>query len=378
MRGERDTEQIRRGPGLMISMTERALRKHQALAADDHIIEWKQGKVQHWSVAAIPQPLPPAFAKLDIPRLRGLSGCSYSARRLFLGSAARVVVDLEAVWHAHATGKLLDLMFSNPDLTAVRWQSDEAEDTAVLAGFAERIMAQRERRLAELPRESAERATAQLADLTNAGSLAAALAGLGPPTAFAAVRSAGKSPNWTKDHSRVIGRRKVKPTRQPQTVVGQWLLATTLVQRELRDQLVESLNGGQAGWNDDEPAVVEATAQIASRKLFPTGADTQQVAALVARMRELIAARNPELKPTVQEVTEAVIHRGLGNPEVDLSQFRKLDVLHAHGAVIAAACSKLALADDAVTQMIVDGEQLAFKRGWHPPLAAGPTIADRL
>lgn len=162
-------------------MTERELRNHQALAADDRIIEWKQGKVQRWCVAAILQPLPPAFAKLDIPQLRGLSGCSYSARRLFLGSTARVAADLEAVWHAHATGKLLDLLFSNPDLTAVRWQSDEAEDTAVLAGFAERIMTQRERRLADLPPESAQRASAKLSELTNNGALAAALAELEPP-----------------------------------------------------------------------------------------------------------------------------------------------------------------------------------------------------
>jgi hypothetical protein len=39
MRGKRDTEQIRRGPRLIISMTKRELRKHQALAADDRIIE---------------------------------------------------------------------------------------------------------------------------------------------------------------------------------------------------------------------------------------------------------------------------------------------------------------------------------------------------
>ncbi len=163
------------------------------------------------------------------------------------------------------------------------------------------------------------------------------------------------------------------PTRkqapQPKTVAGQWLLAGILVKRDLRDQLAKSLNGGERGWNDDEPAVVESTCQITSRKLFPGGADGEEVAAFVTKMRSLILARNPDANPAGQDEAEAAIHVGLGHPGIDLSRFRKSAMLHARGAVIAGACSKLGMSDEVIAQMIVDGEQLAFERGWHPPLA---------
>jgi hypothetical protein len=165
----------------------------------------------------------------------------------------------------------------------------------------------------------------------------------------------------------VIGR-KVQEMRQPRTLVGQWLLAGILDQRDLRDRLGKALNRGQRGWNNDEPAVVEAVCQIASRMLFPTGADGGQVAAFAIRMRELIPARDPHASPAGQEETEAVIHAALEDAGGDLSRFRKSAVFQARGAVIAAACSKLGLTDEAITQMIVDGEQIALQRGWHPPL----------
>jgi hypothetical protein len=63
-----------------------------------------------------------------------------------------------------------------------------------------------------------------------------------------------------------------------------------------------------------------------------------------------------------------VIHAALADQRTDLTRFRKSAVLHARAAVIAGAASKLGLSDDAITQMIVDGERIAFERGWHPPL----------
>jgi hypothetical protein len=58
---------------------------------------------------------------------------------------------------------------------------------------------------------------------------------------------------------------------RPGSCVGLWLRALLLDQRELRDQLRVTLNGGEAGWNYDEPAVVEAVCLVALRRLFPAG-----------------------------------------------------------------------------------------------------------
>jgi hypothetical protein len=167
----------------------------------------------------------------------------------------------------------------------------------------------------------------------------------------------------------VIGRPDKKGPPRPKTLVGQWLLAAILDQRDLRDPLAKSLNRGEPGWNHDEPAVVEAACQIASRKLFPNGADAEEVGAFVARLRSLVLARKPGGTTAGQEETEAVIHAALGDPDIVLSRFRKSEVLHAQAAVIAGACSKLGLGNATITQMITDGERTAFERGWHPALA---------
>jgi hypothetical protein len=168
----------------------------------------------------------------------------------------------------------------------------------------------------------------------------------------------------------VIGWPKKKAAPRPKTLVGQWLLAGLLDQDGLRDQLAKSLNRGQPGWNYDEPAVVESACQIASRKLFPNGADAEEIGAFVARLRSLVIARKPGATTAGREETEAVIHAALGDPDILLSRFHKAEVFHAQAAVIAGARSKLGLGDATITQMIIDGERTAFERGWHPPLAA--------
>jgi hypothetical protein len=42
---------------------------------------------------------------------------------------------------------------------------------------------------------------------------------------------------------------------EPRTVVGRWLLAGLLNQVEERDRLRPMLNGGESGWNYDEPGM---------------------------------------------------------------------------------------------------------------------------
>lgn len=56
----------------------------------------------------------------------------------------------------------------------------------------------------------------------------------------------------------------------PRTYVGRWLLALLMHDPELREQLRSTLNGGkETGWNDDEPAVIEAACELAFRLFFP-------------------------------------------------------------------------------------------------------------
>jgi hypothetical protein len=48
----------------------------------------------------------------------------------------------------------------------------------------------------------------------------------------------------------------------PRTFVDRWLPASMLDQRDERDRLASTLNRRVAGWNDNEPAVVEAAAEL--------------------------------------------------------------------------------------------------------------------
>ncbi|HSR86480.1 MAG TPA: hypothetical protein VLM11_20085, partial [Streptosporangiaceae bacterium] len=227
MSGNRSGERPARGPRLLIAITEKYLRKRHVVAADDHLIEFKVGKVQHWAVAGSKQPLPPAHVRLDIRQLRGLSSCSYSAHRMFLvlGSEGIRFANLEFVWHADSRERVLRLVFSSPQLTVVWWEPDAGENEAALAGFAARIIAQRDRALAGLPPESRRRAADHLATLKRSGLLAAALA------------EQAASPD-------AAGSAYPGSPALPRTYVGRWLRAAMLDQRELRDELATTLNGG--------------------------------------------------------------------------------------------------------------------------------------
>ena len=161
-----------------------------------------------------------------------------------------------------------------------------------------------------------------------------------------------------------------KQAAQPKTVAGQWLLAGILVKRDLRDQLAKSLNGGEsAAGTTTSPRWSRQPARSLPASSSPEAPTARKLAAFVTKMRSLILARNPDANPAGQDEAEAAIHVGLGHPGIDLSRFRKSAMLHARGAVIAGVCSKLGMSDEVIAQMIVDGEQLAFERGWHPPLA---------
>lgn len=152
----------------------------------------------------------------------------------------------------------------------------------------------------------------------------------------------------------------------PRTYVGQWLRATLLRQSELRDRLRPKLNGGrQTGWNDDEPAVVQAACELAVGKFFGTNYDVRAIATFAAELREATAhdPRYDQLK------TEAVIRSALGEQDADTEGITAGQKYLIRGAVVTLVHGKLRLGEADVDQLITDAEKIAVKRGWNPPLA---------
>jgi hypothetical protein len=147
--------------------------------------------------------------------------------------------------------------------------------------------------------------------------------------------------------------------------MGRWLRANLLDQRELRDQLNSTLNGGKEGWNDDEPAVVEVACQLAVRRFFPADYDVRDVTAFVSELR-LATGYDASLQ---QLKIEAVIRSALGETDVVTYDITPGQKYHMRIAVIAMVTQKLGFDEAGVDEMITEAERIAFERGWHPPLA---------
>jgi hypothetical protein len=135
---------------------------------------------------------------------------------------------------------------------------------------------------------------------------------------------------------------------------------------ELRAQLRSTLNGGkETGWNDDEPAVIEAACELAVRLLFPEDYDVRTITAFVSELRAA-TGNNP---PLDQLKAEAVIRSALGDADVVIGDITSAQKLHLRISVITLLTFKLDLDEPAIDKLIIDSERIASERGWHPPLA---------
>jgi hypothetical protein len=153
----------------------------------------------------------------------------------------------------------------------------------------------------------------------------------------------------------------------PRTCVGQWLRAVLLRQLELRDRLRPKLNGGKKGWNDDEPAVVEAACESAVARFFGANYDARDVTAFAALLGE---AAGDDPNPMFDQLkTEAVIRLALGEPDVDTQGITPGQKFGVRVNVLAGVVGKLGLGEADVDQLITDAEKVAVRRGWNPPLA---------
>lgn len=137
-------------------------------------------------------------------------------------------------------------------------------------------------------------------------------------------------------------------------------------QSELRDRLSSNLNGGRGGgWNDDEPAVVEAACELVARRFFGASYDVRTITAFVAEMREA-TANNP---PLDQLKAEAVIRLALGERDVDDRGITAGQKYLIRSLVTVFGCGKLRLKEADIDQVVTEAEKIAVERGWKPPLA---------
>jgi len=160
-------------------------------------------------------------------------------------------------------------------------------------------------------------------------------------------------------------RSRSKSPVEPRTCVGKWMLAGLLDRQEERRRFTKMLNNGKTGWNRDEPAVVEIAFHFAMRRLFAEPVDVRQITAFVRDMRSKVRTNEP---PDELE-TEALIRQTLGEPDVVISDISPENRFRIRGATLVYAVKKLALDVDDIRQLILESEQLAFERGWKPPLA---------
>jgi hypothetical protein len=131
------------------------------------------------------------------------------------------------------------------------------------------------------------------------------------------------------------------------------------------------VNGGRDGWNDDEPAVVEAVFEQAMRSFFGTEYSIGDISAFVEDTREAAASE----VAVDQLAAEALIRYALDETDITVIDITRGQRYVLRGVFTAAAVGRLGIDEAAVNQLITEGERLAFERGWRPPLIKGTHTA---
>jgi hypothetical protein len=195
-----------------------------------------------------------------------------------------------------------------------------------VADFATRLLAQRDRRLAELPEEARDQFVCWSADLERRGAPEAALAELVPPS---------------------------------RTQIGAWLLAVLL-----RDPELMTRHRRGTGWSGEEMAVLWAAFVLQVRRFFGVRQDARAVADFMASLAALLKEKGMRLDLAR---TESLVRSALGQsaPEFD-------DILPGQRHQLAAAVAgfvahELQLTPQAIWLLVIRSEQLAFEQGWNPP-----------
>jgi hypothetical protein len=153
---------------------------------------------------------------------------------------------------------------------------------------------------------------------------------------------------------------------RPRTNVGLWLQAIFLRQHERRDALRPTLNGGRPGWNEDEPAVIEAVFELVMARLFLSVPDARSVTGFAGQVHAVMEAT----PPVDIRNAEALIRRALGEADADVSGIGKDERFVLQGLLAGSGVLVMGIRDEAtVNEIVAEGERIAFGRGRKPPLA---------
>jgi hypothetical protein len=333
-----------KGPLPMVRITERMLRKSGHLQQDERIIEWKQGRIERLRVDGSDQPIPKFHGLERISIFSGMTRMSYSPWRLLIygpgGIWATDLAFIFRIWHAEP--RSVCLIYSTYDaesagsLVSMRWEFAEIEPLDKITAFADRIRMRARARLAGFSAEWQERIKDRAAEITSSASFASELTQLDKASA-------------------------ASERLRPRTIVGLWLRANCLGLTEEREHFLRQINGGVAGWNDDEPGVVEAASELAARRYFGPRASPDQVTELATQIQDRAASTLLQ-KPDV----ETVIRYATGDHTAVLRNIRPSLVLTIRGAFIFFVLMKLDIMFE-LNKLICDAEAIAFERGLKPP-----------
>lgn len=348
-----DEGSFRRGPRSQIALLERKLRGHRFLAADDHVIEWRQGWIRRWRVDGVEQPVPAFDLIRRAVTVGGMSSFSYSSRAVFLHFGSTfLAADLALLRRLEAIGgRTVCMIYSSapPGLGSVQWTIGELEENdAQLAGLASRVLARQDSRLSEMGPEARRQISGELADLEAFGVIEAEFA------RASAQPDAPSTPSYRQDG--------------PATVIGRFLQALIAGDVAERRRLQGQLNGGRPGWNHDEAALVQAASGLAARRLWRHGdRDARDISDTVSFLRQANQSRGRT--PHGQAEMEAVVRSALGDTSADTTDIIPTVVFEIQGAVTAYAALKLRWPPPLTDALLAQAEQIVFERGWKPPLA---------
>lgn len=240
---------------------------------------------------------------------------------------------------------------STGTVASIRWGFSELVSFDDLVGFADRIRLQARDRRDGFSLVWQARIETRLSEITGSPSFESELAAL-DDTAADAVR---------------LG---------PRTVVGLWFRAMSLGMTEERTRLSDMLNGGKPGWNDDEPAVIQAASELAARRYLGPKASADQITTAAAQVVEA-DRRGADLRGRAGSLpdktyVQAVLKHDTGDRPAGWDNIRPSVALHIRGAFMVFVVSALDIMFE-LDALIRDAEALAFARGLNPPLAAGRT-----
>jgi len=252
--------------------------------------------------------------------------CSFSSRRLYLPNA-KVIIGLERVWQAEYWGTDLAVVFSTRErLTAICLLADGLATAEQVAAFAGLLLAQRDRRVAELPADSRRQFNSRSADLERRGAVDDALAQLIP---------------------------------QPRTRVGAWLRALLL-----RDPELMARHRRGTGWSAEETTVLQAAFILQVRRFFGASRDASAVPAFMASLTALVKEKGQRLDLAR---TEALIRSALDRSNQGFDDILPGQRHQLAGVVAGFIAHELQMTPHAIWLLVIRSQQTAFEHGWNPP-----------